>query len=350
MSLNAHHRSVGIFLLPRFNMMTLTSVIEPMRIANYIATDEVFSWKYRAAEDGPVFASNGLPVECKQVNVDDDPNFDIAVVFGSWGAEKHRDPILLSWLRAQARKGNTLVGAELGVYSLAHAGLLSGKTVTTHWSCKQGLMESYPNTEVCEQIYTIDGNIMSCAGATAGLDLMIELISQIHGEQLAGEVSNQVLNYPRRSATTPQRYIAGSTMKDVHPDVRRAIGVLEANIEEPLTIPQLCKELQVSQRSLERLFVRDTGCTIVQISKLLRLQYARVLLTSTTMSVREVSVACGFNSLSYFSQCFSTMFEKRPSEYRQAWPDNEAAPSWPGTVYSFMQNIRSEQSSYDAGP
>ncbi len=334
--MNKQHVSVGLALLPRFNMMTLTSVIEPMRIANYLSPGKLYSWEYRAGDNGRVYASNGMDIDCAQVNSKVDPHFDIIAVFGSWGAENYKDPILINWLRDQARKGCLIIGVELGAYVLARAGLLSGKQITTHWSCKQGLIETFPKINVCEQLYTRDGNIMSCAGAVAGLDMMLEIISHYHGEQLVGEISNQILHHPRRPAITPQRYAPGSVAKDIHPSVREAMRLLEANIEEPLTIPHLCKALKVSQRSMERLFVRDTGCTIVQYSKLLRLQYARVLLTSTRMSVREVSVACGFNSLSYFSQCFSAVFTKRPSEYRQAWPENEQAPSWPGTAYSFI--------------
>ena len=334
------HKNIALVLLPRFNMMTLTTMIEPMRIANYLAPEKLYSWDYRADQAGRVYASNGLDIDCAQVNSKEEPHYDVVIVFGSWGAENHQNPALANWLRLQARKGVLMVGVELGVYALARAGLLADKQVTTHWSCKQGLIESFPNINVCEQLFTRDGNIMSCAGGTAGIDMMLELIAQFNGEQLAVEVSNQLLHYPRRPAADSQRFSTGSMAIDIHPNVRKAMHALEANIEEPVSIPQLCAELGVSQRSLERLFVRDTGCTIVQFSKLLRLQYARILLTSTDMSVREVSVACGFNSLSYFSQCFSNMFSKRPSEYRQAWPENEPAPSWPGTVYSFIHSIK----------
>ncbi|MND03860.1 HTH-type transcriptional activator RhaR [compost metagenome] len=55
------------------------------------------------------------------------------------------------------------------------------------------------------------------------------------------------------------------------------------------------------------------------------------------MSIREVSVACGFNSMSYFSRSFLRCFQKKPSDYRQAWPDSEPAPKWPGTIISTMR-------------
>ena len=114
--------------------------------------------------------------------------------------------------------------------------------------------------------------------------------------------------------------------------------MIEANLAEPPTVPEIASELGISQRQLERLFRRHMGCSAVQFSRLMRLQYARVLLTSTRLSIREVSAASGFNSMSYFSQSFVKCFGKKPSEYRQAWPDSEPVPSWPGTVYSFIES------------
>jgi transcriptional regulator GlxA family with amidase domain len=319
-------------------MLTLTTVIEPMRIANYLAPQALYRWDFRSAEPGALTASNGLQVDCRALDWPGCAEPDIAMVFGSWGADHYHNQALLNWLRRRERAGARLVGVELGVYALARAGLLAGHRATTHWSCKAGFAEAFPKVAVCEQLYTIDRNLMTCAGGTAGLDLMLQLVAEQHGDQLAGEVAKQIIHYPRRPADSAQRYAAAGVDDEIHPDVKAAMSVLEARVEEPLTVAELCHELGVSQRQLERLFRRDTGCTIVQFSRLLRLQYARVLLTSTRMSIREVSASCGFNSMSYFSLCFLKTFGKKPSKYRRAWPENEPAPSWPGTVYSFIQS------------
>jgi AraC family carnitine catabolism transcriptional activator len=334
---------VTFVLIPRFNMMTLATLIEPMRVANYLAPQQLFRWKFASPEAGVVTASNGLTADCLAL---DDPQLaaqDYIFVCGSWGAEHYDDQRLARWLRKKARTEVKMVAIELGVYAFARAGLLRDDVVTTHWSMMAGLAESFPKLQVVEQLYTVDGDVMTCAGGTAGLDLMLRLVGQIHGEQLAGEVANQVLHHPQRPPEAMQRYATGGKHDDVHPDVRAAMVLLEARIEEPSPVPRVCREIGVSQRKLERLFKRDTGCTIVQYGKLLRLQYARVLLSSTRLSIREVSVACGFNSMSYFSQSFVETFGKKPSEYRQAWPENEAAPSWPGTVYSFIQSEKGKK-------
>ncbi len=328
-------------LLHRFNMMTLTTVLEPLRIANYLSPAKLYDWEYRSVTKGGITASNGLTIECLGLDEPSPDPFDMVAVFGSWGAERYDNPALSRWLRRQARAGATLIAVELGVYALARAGLLDGYRATTHWSCLAGFAEQFPEVNVCEQLFTIDRKVMTCAGGTAGLDLFLTIVGRQHGEQLAAEVSNQILHHPRRPADGAQRHAPGAKDEHIHPVVRAAMRHMEERIEEPLSVPDLCHAIGVSQRQLERLFRRHTGCTVSQFSKIIRLQYARVLLTSTRMSIREVSAACGFNSMSYFSQCFTRTFGKKPSENRSSWPDDQPAPQWPGTVYSFTQALAS---------
>ncbi|MCX7350488.1 MAG: GlxA family transcriptional regulator [Alphaproteobacteria bacterium] len=331
---------VSFVLIPRFNMMTLTMLMEPMRIANYLAPHKLYEWDFRASVASHVPGSNGLSVACRNVDEEGLPKPDIIAVCGSWGAEHLNDPRLFRWLRKSARAQVQMIAVELGIYAFAKAGLVADQKVTTHWSMMAGLAEAYPDLEVVEQLYSVDKPVMTCAGGTAGLDLMLHIVGRKNGDQLAAEIANQVMHHPRRLPESLQRHASGGKHDDVHQDVRAAMTLLEGRIEDPTPVPRVCRELGVSQRKLERLFKRDIGCTIVQYSKLLRLQYARVLLSSTRMSIREVSAACGFNSMSYFSQSFLQAFSKKPSEYRQAWPEADAAPSWPGTVYAFLQTAR----------
>jgi AraC family carnitine catabolism transcriptional activator len=280
---------------------------------------------------------------------DADPATGIVFVCGSWGCEHYDSPELINWLRRQERKGVTLVAMEMAIYVLARAGLVSARQVTTHWSCMAGFAEQFPRALLREQLFTSDRNIMTCAGGTAGLDLVLHLIAKEHGDQLASEVADQILHYPVRHAETPQRHSLGGVSETLHPVVKAAIDLIETNIAEPPTVPDIAARLGVSQRQLERLFRRAMGCSPVQFSQLLRLQYARVLLTSTRLSIREVSAASGFNSLSYFSLVFAKCFGNKPSEYRQAWPDQEPAPSWPGTVFAFIEKSRSQAAESTSG-
>lgn len=320
-------------LIPRFNMMCVTTTLEPMRIANYLSPDPLYSWEYRSAAGGNIAASNGMELMTQPLKAPGDAA-DMVFVCGSWGSEHYNEPTMFNWLRHKARTGSTVVALELGIYAAARAGLLSGRAATTHWSCMPGFAEQFPSVIMREQLYTVDGNVMTCAGGTATIDLVLHLIAASHGEQLASEVSDQIIHHPMRRPETPQRHTMGGSSEDVDPIVRSAIQLIEDNISEPVRIPEIAARLGLSQRQLERLFKRNLGCSAVQFSQLMRLQHARVLLTSTSMSIREVSAASGFNSLSYFSHVFLKCFGKKPSAYRRAWPDQEPAPTWPGTLFS----------------
>jgi len=334
-----HPSSIAFVLVPRFNMMTLTTLIEVLRIANYLSSENLYHWRFISFEDSEVKASNGLSINAGSLN-DCSEDFEMVFVVGSWGCEHFDSPELSNWLRLLNLKGVTICGVELAVYLLAQARLLSKKQVTTHWSYIAGFAELFPNTDVVEQLYTVDKNILTCSGGTAGIDMMLYLIGKKHGEHLKSEIAEQMMHYPIRNADRAQRSTLGAPSQSIHPVILSVIKLLEENVTEPVKMPDIAKQVDMSQRQLERYFKRYLGCSLVQFSLLLRLQYARVLLTGTNMSVRETSVASGFNSMSHFAHAFMKCFGKTPSQYRRAWPDSESTPSWPGTVFSFIELSR----------
>lgn len=317
---------IASILLPRFNMMGVISFLEPVRIANYLSTTPLYVHEFHALEAGDVTASNGMRITCatlpEKLSRD-----DLVVVAGSWGAEHYDDARLLSWLRRQSRAGVRLCAVEIGTYLFAKAGLLAGKKATTHWSYLPGFQEKYPDVQVQEQLFTIDGRIMTCAGSTAATDLMLHLIREDHGAPLVGEISDNIMHHPVRPDDAPQRKTMGRGLDSLPPGVRAAIDLIEAHISEPLRVPEIARRVGISQRQLERQFRQTIGCSIVQFGMLLRLQHARVLLISTDLGVREISAASGFNSLSHFAYAFRKCFARRPSEYRQAWPEQEDEPN-----------------------
>ena len=329
-------------VLPRFNMASLTTLIEPLRIANYIAPSPLYHWQFHSLGGGRVTASNGISLDCEPLS--EQMSSATVALFGSWGAERNTDSKLINWLRQRARHGSPLIGVEIGAYILARAGLLNQKPATTHWSFFAGFAETFADVMATEQLYTLDHQIMTCAGGTAGADLMLHLMATTHGADLAKEVASQMLHQSIRSAETMQRPIVGTNIGDVNPLIRDVTWFLERHIEDNISIPELCEQIKVPQRKLERLFRRDVGCSVVQFYRQLKLQYARTLLVSTNMNIREISVACGFNSMSYFSHCFSKTFGRKPSQYRMAWPDDEHEPVWHGTIYSFTKLPKHQQS------
>ena len=330
---------VTFLIVPRFNMSTLVTMIEPMRIANYLSPQPIYAWDIVSFDGAEITASNGLFLPA-HLPTERNRRGEMIFVMGSWGAESYTNKTVFSWIRRQAREGARICAVELGTYLVARSGLLSGRKVTTHWSYGPGFQEQFPDIAFVEQLFTQDAWLMTCGGGLAGVDLVLRLIGEAQGESLVGEIADQLMHHPVRPATAPQRRTMGRSTDTLPPMVREAIALIEKNIAEPLSVPDIADTLNVSQRQMERQFKAAIGCTVVQFGLLLRLQHARVLLISTTLSVRDIATASGFNTLSHFAFSFGKCFGRRPSEYRQAWPEKDSAPSWPGTLSKFLQALQ----------
>jgi AraC family carnitine catabolism transcriptional activator len=219
---------------------------------------------------------------------------------------------------------------------------LDAKLATIHWSWLNGFKENFDRVEVEESLFTLDRKVMTCSGGLAGVDLMLRLIEEINGSSFSGEIADQMLHHPIRSATSPQRGTMGRSTETMRPLLREAMTLIENNIEEPLTVPKIANLLGVSQRQLERQFKKNVGCTVVQFGLLKRLQNARLLLISTDMSIRQIATASGFNTMSHFAFSFGKFFGRRPSDYREAWPKEEPAPAWPGSLSDFLDTLNGQ--------
>lgn len=320
---------LAFVLVPRFNMMALMATIEPLRIANYLTGATLYRWQFVSSAGGPVTASNGLPIATDGLP-DDVPPDAIVYVCASWGAEHFEDRALFAWLRKLERRGVHLGAMDFGAYVLARAGLLSGERVAVLWHGIRAFNEAYPDIQAEERLFLVDERRSTIAGGTAGLDAMLHDIAQRHGSRLAHEVADHVLHYPIRNAESDQRRAMGGSEKTLNRLMRAAVRLMEENVEEPLPIPEIARRLGVSQRKLERSFARYMKSSAIAYYRTLRLQHARVLLTNTNMSVREISIACGYASLSHFAKSFFEQFGIRPRDCRDAWPEADPAPVWPG--------------------
>lgn len=325
--------TISFLIVPRFNMATLITLIEPLRIANYLAPRRLFDWQILSFDAAPVPASNGLSIEAAPPE-DRNRRGELVFLLASWGAETYQNRETLSWLRRQSREGARLCPVENAGWLMARAGLQAGRPTAVHWAWAPGFQEQFEAVPVVEQLYTRDPP--SLAGGLSGTDLMLDLIANRHGTALAGEVADQMLHPAARPPEAAQRRTQATAGLPV--PVARAVALIEANIAEPLPVPAIARALGLSQRQLERQFRQALGCTVVQFATLARLQHARVLLIATRLSVREIAAASGFGTLSHFAHAFGRHFNRRPSDYRQGWPEGAPTPSWPGTLAAFLES------------
>ncbi len=321
---------IAFVLLPKFSSLTLSSLVEPLRIANYCDGSQLYQWSYLSVQGDAVPGCSGYSVVTEAITEDSAQSFDAAIVCGGWNAERYDEPALERWLRIVARRNAILGAAEMGAYVLARAGLLSGYAVTIHWHCRNAFKERYTDADLRDQVFVIDRNRMTCAGGVACLDMMLADISTRFGRALSDEVAEQVVYLAPRDAMEPQRNVHERGQSAVMILLKQAVEIMEANIERTIRIPEIALSLGLSQRKLERLFNRHFDCSAVAFYRRVRLQRARVLLTHTDMSVLDISIACGFASSSYFSKSYAEEFGMRPRDHRLAWPDTDKNPYWPG--------------------
>lgn len=156
---------------------------------------------------------------------------------------------------------------------------------------------------------------MTTAGGTSSIDLMLKLIAEDFGEDLANAVADQLIYSSIRTDQDTQRLSVPTRIGVRHPKLSQVIQMMETNIEEPISPSLLAKYVGMSTRQLERLFRRYLNRSPKRYYMELRLQKARNLLMQTDMSVINVALACGFASPSHFSKCYRAHYHTTP--YRE---------------------------------
>jgi transcriptional regulator GlxA family with amidase domain len=156
---------------------------------------------------------------------------------------------------------------------------------------------------------------MTTAGGTSSIDLMLKIVADDHGEDLANAVADQLIYSSIRTDQDTQRLSVPTRIGVRHPKLSQVIQIMEANIEEPISPSILAQDVGMSTRQLERLFRRYLNRSPKRYYMELRLQKARNLLMQTDMSVINVALACGFASPSHFSKCYRAHYDNTP--YRE---------------------------------
>jgi len=323
---SAPPRHFGFLTLRQFSMIAFTNAIEPLRMANYLAEQTIYRWSVHTLDGAPVPASNGLTV-AQTVPIDERALPDILFVCGGVDVQQVVDDALLQALRRLARKKIVLGALCTGAYALAQAGLLDGYRCAIHWENLSALRERFPRTLFTPDLFVVDRDRCTCTGGIAPLDLMLHLITPRIGNALAAGISDQFILERVRHAEDPQRIPLANRLGAYHRSLSQAAALMEANIEEPLSLDELARMTEVSQRQLQRLFRRSLGVTPAQYYLNLRLRRARELLLQTDMPIINITVACGFRSPAHFSKSYRAVFGHSPS--RQRLQPNRAAPRAP---------------------
>ena len=301
-------------LMENFTLLSFSSALDALRIANRMSDKTLYEWTFIGENEGVVSCSAGTQFKLDNSLIELHRD-DTVLPCGGTSIQEATTKKLIGWLRREARRGLTIGGLCTAAYPMAKAGLLDEKKATIHWENQDSFAEEFLEVELTKTVFVCDGNRYTTAGGTSSIDLLLKIIADEHGEELANAVADQMIYSSIRTDQDTQRLSVPTRIGVRHPKLSKVIQMMEINIEEPISPSILAKDVGMSTRQLERLFRRYLDRSPKRYYMELRLQKARNLLMQTDMSVINVALACGFASPSHFSKCYRAHYDTTP--YRE---------------------------------
>lgn len=312
---NSKTQELLILVLPESSMMTLSSVLDPLRAANRLSRLPLFSWQLLSLDGKPINLSCGVEIKVDSQLLANNIG-DLLVVVAGFNHEFHAPSKSLVNLRKTASSFTTIFGVESGTWILARAGIISHQQVTTHWEDTENLADRYPNLEVRDERFVIDKRVWTSGGASPTFDMMLHYLRSTQNKSLALDVASAFI-YKESSAPTDAQTLASiGRIEELEPRLAKVIKIMEANIEEPIAITEIAQSINLSVRSLEQLSTKYLSITPGAYYLRLRLQTARRLVLDTRLTLLEISVRAGFNSQPAFSRAYKSRFGQSPLAMR----------------------------------
>jgi transcriptional regulator GlxA family with amidase domain len=231
--------------------------------------------------------------------------------------DARRDPDLLRWLARTAPHARRVVGLCTGTFVLAEAGLLDGRSATTHWMDCDELARRFPAITVQrDPIYVRDRGVYTSAGSTAGLDLVLALVEEDVGRRVALQVAQRMVFFLKRPGGQAQFSAQLSTQMAEREPLRDLQAWILDHPGANLSVDALARRVSMSPRNFFRVFVREVGMTPGRFVERARVEAARRLLEETSRGIPDVAAACGFGSPETMRIAFRRSLGVNPKGYR----------------------------------
>lgn len=236
------------------------------------------------------------------------------------GFRPHTAPLdtgILSALRRANARGARLISICVGAFALAQAGILDGRPATTHWQHAAELTARFPGVEVRPNVlYVDDGNVLTSAGVSSGLDLCLHVVRKDLGVTAARQVAQGLVAAPHRDGNQAQ-FIPRPLEVNAAGPIAELCAWVKARPQDALTLEDMAAHCAMSTRTLTRRFREATGTTPLQWLLTLRMDEARRLLETTDLSVDHVAQSCGFGTTLNLRTHFRNRLDTSPTAYRR---------------------------------
>jgi transcriptional regulator GlxA family with amidase domain len=229
-------------------------------------------------------------------------------------------PALITALRRAYDAGARIVSLCTGAFALAEAGLLDGRRATAHWMHTAQLAERYPKVLVDDSVlYVDDGDVLTSAGLTAGLDLCLHLVRRDLGAHVANQLARRMVVPAHRPGGQAQ-FIDLSVPPTDDASLGPVLDWARAHLDQPLAVEDLARRAAMSPRTFHRRVQAVTGTTPLQWLLNQRLGRAQTLLESTDLPIEKIGELSGLGTANNLRHHFLKQIGVSPGTYRRAFP------------------------------
>ncbi|MCX4459833.1 DJ-1/PfpI family protein [Streptomyces sp. NBC_01340] len=244
---------------------------------------------------------------------------DTIIVPGYWRYRRPPAPEVTAALKLAFSRGARIASICTGAFALAAAGLLNGRTVTTHWASADELEELYPHLRVDRNVLYIDDDaLLTSAGVTAGIDLCLHIVRKDLGAAVANDIARELVAAPHRDGGQAQ-YITQSLPEPTAHTLADTRDWALRHLEEALTLAALADRARVSTRTLVRMWRQETGVTPHQWLLTARVNHARELLEVTDLGIEQIAAQSGLGTSTNLRARFRDALGITPTAYRRTF-------------------------------
>lgn len=316
------HRDVAIVIFEGVQALDVAGPLDVFAVANgFLPEEDRYRFALVAGHTQPVRSSNGMRMAADLSFAQAERAFDTVLVAGGPDLpDSAADDAMSAWLQTwgvQARRYGSIC---TGAFALGRAGLLDGRTVTTHWLCSAQLAAQFPQARVeHNRIHARDDRLVSSAGITAGIDLSLALVGEDHGAALSLACAKALVVVAQRQGGQSQFSPLLLPVGDPETPLGKVQTHVMDHLREAFPVERLADIAGVSPRSIARLFVRELGVTPHEYVEGVRLDQARNLLESCDMALKAVAFDCGFASPDQMRSAFQRRLNVTPQQYRASF-------------------------------
>jgi len=196
--------NVTVLLYDDVEVLDFAGPVEVFTTASRVAgkrspgSEPPFALSTVARERRTIRARAGLTV-VPDADLTDPRPIDVLIVPGGVTAAEEREEETIAWIATIAAKARITASICTGVFLLGRAGLLDGRTITTHWEDLADLRVAFPAARVVDGVRWVDeGDVVTSAGISAGIDMSLHLVERLTGRELADRTARQ-MDYERRA-------------------------------------------------------------------------------------------------------------------------------------------------------